>query len=37
VDTKTPVNPSDLQKHPTLAAWLPDENVAQAWKDLHQP
>ena len=37
VDTKLPVSPNDLQRHPTLAAWLPDESVAQAWKDLHQP
>lgn len=37
VDTKTPVSSDDLQEHPTLAAWLPDENVAQAWKNLHQP
>ena len=37
VDTKTPVSPDDLQQHPTLAAWLPDESVAQTWKNLHQP
>jgi hypothetical protein len=37
VDTKTPVSPSDLKEHPTLAAWLPDESVAEDWKHLHQP
>lgn len=37
VDTKMPVDSADLQEHPTLAAWLPDEAVAQAWKNLHQP
>ncbi len=37
VDTKNPVGPSELKEHPTLAAWLPSENVAQQWKRLHQP
>ena len=37
VDSKTPVSAGDLQEHPTLAAWLPDESVAQAWKEVHQP
>ena len=37
VDTETPTAPAELEEHPTLAAWLPDENVAQIWKDLHQP
>jgi predicted esterase len=37
VDTKNPLAPAELQAHPTLAAWLPDNNVAELWKDLHQP
>jgi hypothetical protein len=37
VDSKTPVEAKDVQEHPTLAAWLPDETVAAAWKNLHQP
>ena len=37
VDTKTTVSPDELQDHPTLAAWLPNESVAQAWKEVHQP
>jgi hypothetical protein len=37
VDAKTPMASTDLQKHPTLATWLPDEAVAQAWRELHQP
>jgi hypothetical protein len=37
VDTKVPVSARELDQHPTLAAWLPDENVACAWKALHQP
>lgn len=37
VDTKTPVIAADLKEHPTLAVWLPNENVAQVWKNLHQP
>ncbi len=37
VDTKSPVSARDLREHPTLAAWLPDESVAEAWKNLHQP
>jgi hypothetical protein len=37
VDSKTPVSPTDLQEHPTLAAWLPDETTANAWKQIHQP
>jgi hypothetical protein len=37
VDSKTPITPSDLREHPTLAAWLPDETAANAWKQLHQP
>jgi hypothetical protein len=37
VDTKTEISADDLQEHPTLAAWLPDESVANVWKGVHQP
>lgn len=37
VDTKSPATTDDIQEHPALAAWLPDENVAGLWKRLHQP
>jgi predicted esterase len=37
VDTKTPVTLADLEEHPTLATWLPDEAVARTWRNLHQP
>ncbi len=37
VDTKMPVEATELREHPTLAAWLPDASVAQAWENLHQP
>jgi predicted esterase len=37
VDTKNPLSPAELQARPTLAAWLPDKDVAQLWKKLHQP
>jgi len=37
VDTKKPLEPDDLKEHPTLAAWLPDENAARAWEEVHQP
>jgi hypothetical protein len=37
VDTKNPPAPEELREHPTLAAWLPDKNVAELWESLHQP
>ena len=37
VDTKTPVATADLKEHPTLAVWLPDDQVAEEWKNVHQP
>ncbi len=37
VDTKTPAAADELQNHPSLASWLPDESVAELWKNLHQP
>jgi len=37
VDTKNTLAPEELREHPTLAAWLPDRSVAEAWKNLHQP
>jgi hypothetical protein len=37
VDTKTPISIGDVEEHPTLAAWLPNENVARLWKEIHNP
>jgi hypothetical protein len=37
VDTKSPVERRVEQQNPTLAAWLPDADVAGAWRAIHQP
>lgn len=37
VDLKSPINNSIVASRPTLACWLPNENVAQAWIKVHQP
>ncbi len=37
VDNKMPITAADFERYPTLAAWLPDDDTAKAWKDLHQP
>jgi poly(3-hydroxybutyrate) depolymerase len=37
VDTKAPLVAEQVQEHPTLASWLPDEKVAEVWKNIHQP
>lgn len=37
VNTKSPTTVDELRAHPALSAWLPNQNVAELWKHLHQP
>jgi len=37
VDLKTPITRKEIEAHPTLACWLPNQSTVQSWIKLHQP
>lgn len=37
IDTKASLTPAEAGRQPTLASWLPNAKIAEAWGLLHQP